>query len=68
MTYSYRYRNAFQAARPWSCCCLMPEIPARSQSKSKAIVRRAIDIPTITEVQQRGRMKALSEKFRDMDS
>jgi uncharacterized alpha-E superfamily protein len=62
MTYSYRYRNAFQVAPTLDLLLLDASNPRAVAFQIEAIVRHAIDLPMITEVQRRGRVKALSEE------
>jgi uncharacterized circularly permuted ATP-grasp superfamily protein/uncharacterized alpha-E superfamily protein len=61
MTYSYRYRNAFQAAPTIDLLLLDASNPRAVAFQVDAIVRHAVDLPMITEVQQRGRARALAE-------
>lgn len=61
MTYSYRYRNAFQAAPTIDLLLLDASNPRAVAFQVDAIVRHTIDLPMITEVQQRGRARALAE-------
>jgi uncharacterized alpha-E superfamily protein len=61
MTYSYRYRNAFQAAPAIDLLLLDAGNPRAAAFQIQAIVRHAADLPMITEVQQRGRVRALAE-------
>jgi uncharacterized alpha-E superfamily protein len=62
MTYSYRYRNAFQAAPAIDLLCLDASNPRAIAFQIEAIVRHAIELPLTTEVQRRGRVRALSEE------
>ena len=57
MTYSYRYRNAFQAAPAVDLLLLDASNPRAVAFQIEAIVRHAFDLPMITEVQRRGRVK-----------
>ncbi len=66
MTYSYRYRNAFQAAPAVDLLLLDDSNPRAAAFQIKAIVRHAFDLPMITEVQQRGRVKALAEEVQKL--
>ena len=61
MTYSYRYRNAFQAAPAIDLLMLDASNPRAVAFQIQAILRHAADLPMITEVQQRGRVRALAE-------
>ncbi len=61
MTYSYRYRNAFQAAPAIDLLMLDASNPRGVAFQIQAILRHAADLPMITEVQQRGRVRALAE-------
>jgi uncharacterized circularly permuted ATP-grasp superfamily protein/uncharacterized alpha-E superfamily protein len=61
MTYSSRYRNAFQAAPAVDLLLLDPGNPRAAAFQIQAIVWHAADLPMITEVQQRGRVRALAE-------
>ncbi len=54
MTYSYRYRNAFQAAPAIDLLCLDANNPRAVAFQVEAIARHATDLPRITEVQHRG--------------
>jgi uncharacterized circularly permuted ATP-grasp superfamily protein/uncharacterized alpha-E superfamily protein len=61
MTYSYRYRNAFQAAPTIDLLVLDASNPRAIAFQVEAIVRHALDLPMITDVQRRGRVRTLSE-------
>jgi len=61
MTYSYRYRNAFQAAPAIDLLLLDASNPRAVAFQIEAIVRHAVDLPMVSEVQQRGRVRALAE-------
>ncbi len=61
MTYSYRYRNAFQAAPAIDLLLLDASNPRAVAFQIDAIVRHSLELPMITEVQQRGRVRALAE-------
>jgi uncharacterized alpha-E superfamily protein len=61
MTYSYRYRNAFQAAPAIDLLLLDASNPRAVAFQIEAIVHHALGLPMITEVQQRGRVRALAE-------
>ncbi|MFZ1125439.1 MAG: circularly permuted type 2 ATP-grasp protein [Candidatus Baltobacteraceae bacterium] len=64
MTYSYRYRNAFQAAPAADLLVLDANNPRSVAFQVEAVARHASDLPTITEVQQLGRARALAEAVR----
>jgi uncharacterized alpha-E superfamily protein len=64
MTYSYRYRNAFQAAPTIDLLVLDESNPRAIAFQVEAIVKHTLDLPMITEVQQRGRARALAEHAR----
>jgi uncharacterized circularly permuted ATP-grasp superfamily protein/uncharacterized alpha-E superfamily protein len=61
MTYSYRYRNAFQAAPAIDLLLLDASNPRAVAFQVEAIVRHAIELPMITEVQQRGWVKSIAQ-------
>jgi uncharacterized circularly permuted ATP-grasp superfamily protein/uncharacterized alpha-E superfamily protein len=61
MTYAYRYRNAFQAAPALDLLLLDASNPRAVAFQIEAIVHHALGLPMITEVQQRGRVRALAE-------
>jgi uncharacterized circularly permuted ATP-grasp superfamily protein/uncharacterized alpha-E superfamily protein len=61
MTYSYRYRNAFQAAPAIDLLLLDASNPRAVAFQIDAVLRHALELPMITEVQQRGRVRALAE-------
>ena len=61
MTYSYRYRNAFQAAPAIDLLLLDASNPRAVAFQIDAIAGHALGLPMITEVQQRGRVRALAE-------
>jgi uncharacterized circularly permuted ATP-grasp superfamily protein/uncharacterized alpha-E superfamily protein len=61
MTYSYRYRNAFQPAPALDLLLLDTSNPRAVAFQIEAIVRHANELPMITDVQQRGWVKALAE-------
>jgi uncharacterized alpha-E superfamily protein len=64
MTYSYRYRNAFQAAPAADLLLLDATNPRAVAFQIEAVARHALDLPMLTEVQQRGRAGALAEGLR----
>jgi uncharacterized alpha-E superfamily protein len=61
MTYSYRYRNAFQAAPAVDLLLLDESNPRAVAYQIEAIVKHVLDLPMVTDVQQRGRARALAE-------
>jgi len=61
MTYSYRYRNAFQAAPAIDLLLLDASNPRGLAFQVDAIARHAADLPLVTDVQRRGRTRALAE-------
>ena len=61
MTYSYRYRNAFQAAPAIDLLLLDGSNPRAVAFQIKAIVGHALDLPMITEIQHRGLVKTFAE-------
>lgn len=61
MTYSYRYRNAFQVPPTVDLLLLDASNPRAAAFQIEAIVRHAADLPMISEVQQRGRARMLAE-------
>jgi uncharacterized circularly permuted ATP-grasp superfamily protein/uncharacterized alpha-E superfamily protein len=61
MTYSYRYRSAFQAAPAIDLLLLDASNPRAVAFQVEAILRHALELPMITEVQQRGWVSAISE-------
>jgi uncharacterized circularly permuted ATP-grasp superfamily protein/uncharacterized alpha-E superfamily protein len=60
MTYSYRYRNAFQAAPAIDLLLLDASNPRAAAFQIEAIVHHALDLPMVTEAQKRNRARALS--------
>ena len=68
MTYSYRYRNAFQAAPAIDLLMLDASNPRAVAFQVEAIVDHVVDLPKITEVQQRDRARALAEGSYEMIS
>jgi uncharacterized circularly permuted ATP-grasp superfamily protein/uncharacterized alpha-E superfamily protein len=61
MTYSYRYRNAFQAAPTVDLLLLDTSNPRAAAFQLEAIVHHAFGLPMITEVQQHGRALSLAQ-------
>jgi uncharacterized alpha-E superfamily protein len=61
MTYSYRYRNAFQAAPALDLLLLDESNPRAVAYQIEAIVKHVLDLPMITSVQQRGRARTFAE-------
>jgi uncharacterized circularly permuted ATP-grasp superfamily protein/uncharacterized alpha-E superfamily protein len=61
MTYSYRYRNAFQAAPAIDLLLLDTSNPRAVAFGLEAIVHHAFGLPMITEVQQHGRALTLAQ-------
>ncbi len=64
MTYSYRYRNAFQVAPAADLLLLDANNPRSVAFQIEAVASHASDLPKFTEVQQRGRPRALAEALR----
>jgi uncharacterized alpha-E superfamily protein len=64
MTYSYRYRNAFQAAPAIDLLLLDTSNPRAVAFQVEAIVRHAAELPMVTDVQQRGAASLLAENVR----
>jgi uncharacterized alpha-E superfamily protein len=60
MTYSYRYRNAFQAAPMADLLLLDASNPRAVAFQAEAILAHTVDLPMVTEVQQRGRARAFA--------
>ena len=63
MTYSYRYRNAFQAAPAADLLALDAGNPRSVAFQIDAIVQHAADLPMVTEAQRRGLPLALAENL-----
>jgi uncharacterized alpha-E superfamily protein len=61
MTYSYRYRNAFQVAPTIDLLLLDPSNPRAIAFQLEAIVRHSRELPIVTAVQRRGRVLALAQ-------
>jgi uncharacterized alpha-E superfamily protein len=61
MTYSYRYRSAFQVAPTIDLLLLDAGNPRAVAFQIDAVVHHTLDLPMITAVQQRGRVRALAE-------
>ena len=68
MTYSYRYRNAFQAAPAVDLLLLDASNPRAVAFQIEAIVHHAVELPMITEIQQRGRARAARRERRTRGS
>jgi uncharacterized circularly permuted ATP-grasp superfamily protein/uncharacterized alpha-E superfamily protein len=64
MTYSYRYRNAFQVAPAVDLLLLDASNPRAVAFQIEAVADHALDLPMITPVQQRGHARALAEALR----
>jgi uncharacterized alpha-E superfamily protein len=62
MTYSYRYRNAFQSPPAIDLLLLDSSNPRAVAFQADAILRHTRELPMITEVQCRGRARALAEE------
>lgn len=62
MTYSYRYRNAFQPAPAVDLLVLDPGNPRGIAFQVKSIVRHAEELPMLTDVQLRGRTGAIARE------
>ncbi|HTV72339.1 MAG TPA: circularly permuted type 2 ATP-grasp protein [Candidatus Acidoferrales bacterium] len=65
MTYSYRYRNAFQPAPAIDLLLLDESNPRAVAFQIEAIVRHTAELPLITSVQQRGRARALADAVKE---
>ena len=63
MTYSYRYRNAFQAAPAVDLLLLDASNPRAVAFQLESILRHVVELPMITEVQQRGRTRTFAEEI-----
>jgi uncharacterized circularly permuted ATP-grasp superfamily protein/uncharacterized alpha-E superfamily protein len=61
MTYSYRYRNAFQAAPAIDLLVLDASNPRAVAFQTSAILRHMRELPLITQMQQRGRPREFAE-------
>ena len=61
MTYSYRYRNAFQAAPAIDLLVLDPGNPRGIAFQVNLLVRHAAELPMLTEVQQHGQARAIAQ-------
>ena len=66
MTYSYRYRNAFQAAPAADLLLLDPSNPRAVAFQVDAIVRHVDDLPIISDIRPRGLAAGLAERLRAM--
>jgi uncharacterized circularly permuted ATP-grasp superfamily protein/uncharacterized alpha-E superfamily protein len=64
MTYSYRYRNAFQPAPAIDLLLLDSSNPRAAAFQINAIARHTVELPMVTESQQRGLARALAESVR----
>ena len=64
MTYSYRYRNAFQPAPAIDLLLLDASNPRAAAFQINAIARHTAELPMVTEPQQRGIARALAENVR----
>jgi uncharacterized circularly permuted ATP-grasp superfamily protein/uncharacterized alpha-E superfamily protein len=62
MTYSYRYRNAFQAAPAIDLLLLDASNPRAVAFQTDAIVHHTLDLPMVTEVQRHNRARVLAGK------
>jgi uncharacterized circularly permuted ATP-grasp superfamily protein/uncharacterized alpha-E superfamily protein len=63
MTYSYRYRNAFQAAPAIDLLLLDLSNPRAAAFQTSAIVHHTLDLPMVTENQQRNRALVLAGRL-----
>jgi uncharacterized alpha-E superfamily protein len=63
MTYSYRYRNAFQAAPAVDLLVLDASNPRAIAYQADAIVDHTLDLPMITDVQRRNRARVLAGRL-----
>jgi uncharacterized circularly permuted ATP-grasp superfamily protein/uncharacterized alpha-E superfamily protein len=63
MTYSYRYRNAFQAAPTADLLLLDASNPRAVAFQADAIVDHTLDLPMITDVQRRNRARVLAGRL-----
>ena len=63
MTYSYRYRNAFQAAPAIDLLLLDLSNPRAVAFQTNAIVHHTLDLPMVTEAQQRNRALVLAGRL-----
>jgi uncharacterized circularly permuted ATP-grasp superfamily protein/uncharacterized alpha-E superfamily protein len=63
MTYSYRYRNAFQAAPAIDLLILDASNPRAIAYQADAIVDHTLDLPMITDVQRRNRARVLAGRL-----
>jgi uncharacterized circularly permuted ATP-grasp superfamily protein/uncharacterized alpha-E superfamily protein len=63
MTYSYRYRNAFQPAPAIDLLLLDLSNPRAVAFQTNAIVHHTLDLPTVTEAQQRNRALVLAGRL-----
>ena len=61
MTYSYRYRNAFQSPPAIDLLLLDTSNPRAVAFQIQAVVRHAAELPMITEVQERGHARAIAQ-------
>jgi uncharacterized alpha-E superfamily protein len=64
MTYSYRYRNAFQAAPAIDLLLLDTSNPRAVAFQIREIAQHAAELPLITDAQQRGQALAIAERIR----
>jgi uncharacterized circularly permuted ATP-grasp superfamily protein/uncharacterized alpha-E superfamily protein len=65
MTYSYRYRNAFQAAAAADLLLLDTTNPRAVAFGVEAIMHHVADLPLIADIRPRGLAAGLSETLRD---
>ncbi|MGP6189889.1 MAG: circularly permuted type 2 ATP-grasp protein [Vulcanimicrobiaceae bacterium] len=63
MTYSYRYRNAFQVAPAVDLLLLDASNPRAVAFQVKAVAHHAVDLPMVTESQRLGRARELAERL-----
>jgi uncharacterized alpha-E superfamily protein len=61
MTYSYRYRNAFQAAPAIDLLLLDTSNPRAIAFQLKAIAHHIAELPMVTDVQERGLARSISQ-------
>ncbi len=72
MTYSYRYRNAFQAAPAIDLLLLDDSNPRAAAFQIEAVLHHAAELPALTDAQRRGHARALArelhERIRGVDA
>jgi uncharacterized alpha-E superfamily protein len=65
MTYSYRYRNAFQAAPAIDLLLLDGSNPRAVAFQTEAIAGHAAGLPMVTDVQLRGQAREIAKRVHD---